>query len=317
MSDQNDVTEGLDGFLFLTGGSNDVLRFFVDRSFFGKVYTDAWIALLLDRADRAAMRGISYLHLAPPEKLTVYQDRYPVPLPFPSGAPGSALVGSFVGHPREARLREVFVDVLPFFADQRAAGVQLYWKTDTHWTFEGAFSAYQLVCNRLNAEQQASLVSVPDFSGELVLDLGGKLDPPRTEIFRSKQLPVNAERIEANVLVQYKEENHLEGEGGLHIGSRVVFRNKAAVDPRRVVIFGDSFSEYRPLLLTGMLAETFAETHFLWAPQMDWSYVDQVKPDILITELAERFMTYVPTGDLDVDKLGAEKVATHRSERGS
>ena len=83
------------------------------------------------------------------------------------------------------------------------------------------------------------------------------------------------------------------------------------------MIFGDSFSEYRPLLLTGMLAETFAETHFLWAPQMDWSYVDQVKPDILITELAERFMTYVPTGDLDVDKLGAEKVATHRSERGS
>ena len=312
MSDQNDVTEGLDGFIFLTGGSNDVLRYFVDKSYFGPETTDAWMALLVDRADRAAERGIAYLHIAPPEKLTVYQDRYPVPLPLPAGAPGSALAERFSGHPRAETLRCTFLDVTPYFLEQRKAGVPLYWKTDTHWTFEGAYSAYEMICRRVGVEPLASLLSVPDFSGELVLDLGGKMDPPRREIFRSKQLPVNARRVEANILVRYKEDNKLEGEGGLHIGSRVVFRNESASDPRKLVIFGDSFSEYRPLLLTGILAETFAETHFLWAPQIDWAYVDRVGPDILITELAERFMTYVPVGDLDVDALASEKVATHK-----
>jgi hypothetical protein len=101
---------------------------------------------------------------------------------------------------------------------------------------------------------------------------------------------------------------------GLHIGSRVVFSNEQAPDPRKIVVFGDSFSEYRPHLLTGILAETFAETHFLWASQIDWGYVNRVKPDFLITELAERFMTHVPTGDVDVDALAAEKVSTFKAQ---
>jgi hypothetical protein len=311
-SETTDVTEGLDGSLFLTGGSNDVLRYFIDDSYFGPEARAAWQDLLLGRLDKARERGIQYFHLAPPEKLTVYQDQYPVRLPSPRGAPGLALADSFADHPREGDLRHLFIDVLPFFAQQRAAGVPLYWKTDTHWTFEGAYSAYQLLCHRTETEQALEVLTVPDASGELVLDLGGKVTPPRTELFRSKQLPLNARRTDANALVLYKEENRLEGEGGLHIGSRVVFRNDKATDSRTIVLFGDSFAEYRPILLTGILAETYAETHFLWSSQVDWAYVDRVKPDILVTELAERFMTYVPTGDVDVDALALEKVEKHR-----
>jgi|694.fasta_scaffold25740_2 alginate O-acetyltransferase complex protein AlgJ len=312
MTDQSDITEGLDGSLFLTGGSNDVLRYYVDETYFGLETRVAWQELLLDRADKAAARGIKYFHLAPPEKLTVYQDKFPVSLPYPNGAPSTSLVASFEGHPREATLREVFVDVIPFFEHQKTGGVQLYWKTDTHWTFEGAYSAYQVLCHRIGTEQASVVLQVPDASGELVLDLGGKLSPPRTELFRSKQLPLHARRTEANELVYYKELNQLEGEGGLHVGSRVVFSNNEAPDHRTIVLFGDSFSEYRPILLTGIIAETFAETHFLWSSQVDWDYVDRVKPDILVTELAERFMNYVPVGDVDVDALAAEKVLNHK-----
>ena len=123
-------------------------------------------------------------------------------------------------------------------------------------------------------------------------------------------------RINVNDLVRYKEEQNAENQVGLHIGSAVVFRNDSpTADPRRLVLFGDSFSEYRPHMLTGLLAETFAEVHFVWSSQVDWGYVERVAPHILITELAERFMTYVPNDEgFDLQAYVSEKLAAATAE---
>ena len=39
-----------------------------------------------------------------------------------------------------------------------------------------------------------------------------------------------------------------------------------------------------------MFAETYAEVQFIWNANMDIDLVKSVKPDIVISELAERFM---------------------------
>jgi hypothetical protein len=111
-----------------------------------------------------------------------------------------------------------------------------------------------------------------------------------------------ARRVAVNPIVAYKERHALTNDAGLHRGSNVVFVNDSAgVHPARIVLFGDSFSEYRPHLLMGMLAETFREIHFIWSLGIDWTYVRRFEPDFVITEATERFMHFVPADDFDLD----------------
>ncbi|MFD0937781.1 hypothetical protein ACFQ12_21690, partial [Methylobacterium trifolii] len=87
----------------------------------------------------------------------------------------------------------------------------------------------------------------------------------------------------------------------LHVGAHAVYRNASpAADPRRVVLFGDSYAHFAPILLTGLLAESFSEVHFVWSSSFDWGYVERVAPDILLFELAERFLARLPADDFDV-----------------
>ena len=91
----------------------------------------------------------------------------------------------------------------------------------------------------------------------------------------------------------------------IHVGAHVVYRNgSAGADPRRLVLFGDSCAHFDPFLLTGMLAESFSEVHFVWSASLDWAYIEQIRPDILLFELAERFLARVPKDDFDVAVAG-------------
>ncbi|MDB5448376.1 MAG: hypothetical protein JWQ97_3693, partial [Phenylobacterium sp.] len=83
----------------------------------------------------------------------------------------------------------------------------------------------------------------------------------------------------------------------------------------RLMLFGDSFSEYRTHLLTGLLAETFAETAFIWSSAIDWGLVQKFKPNVLLTELAERFMEQVPNDDLDLNAFASHRLEQYRKSR--
>jgi hypothetical protein len=74
----------------------------------------------------------------------------------------------------------------------------------------------------------------------------------------------------------------------------------------KVVLFGTSFSEYRTHLLTGMLAETVSELHFVWSTSIDFDYVEREKPDILIAEIAERFIPTCPSNNFSIEQCSAD-----------
>ena len=42
----------------------------------------------------------------------------------------------------------------------------------------------------------------------------------------------------------------------------------------------------------------------MWSANLDWSYIAAVRPDILLFELAERFLARLPTDDFDVAVSG-------------
>ena len=49
-----------------------------------------------------------------------------------------------------------------------------------------------------------------------------------------------------------------------------------------------------------MLSETFRNVHFVWSTGLDWDLIERIRPNIVITEIAERFMSTLPKDDLNV-----------------
>jgi hypothetical protein len=157
-----------------------------------------------------------------------------------------------------------------------------------------------------------AILDAPTITGDLFLDLGSKLDPPVSEPYVVKHFIRGAERFFANPLVEYKERENAHDAPGLHVGSHIAFRNTTtATDMRTIVLFGDSYSEYRTHQLTGLLGETFAEAHFIWNGAIDWAYVDKIRADIIVTEMAERFHNLVPADTLDIDAFAKERLDSY------
>ena len=288
----NDVVHvGRDGWLFLTGGTNGPIRMY-RRSLAQAWLLQRWAWLIGARAREAKRRGIRYLHLAAPEKLSVYADQAPDLAIDPKLGNGQVLCRMFGDE-------SICPDVVPALVAARGEG-ETFLRTDSHWSSEGCRVAHDVVCRTLGATLRWDLVDrvtvhLDAFTG----DLGEKLTPQPSEALRRSAVQRDAVRVDANALVLACEAAGRITE--LHRGACVVFRNEAAdADPRRLVLFGDSYSDFTQHSLTGMLAETFREVHFIWSPQIDWGYVDRVRPDILMSELAERFMFRLP-GDRGYD----------------
>lgn len=307
----NIVEKGLDGWLFLVGGSNPFLPFLNGEESLPPETVKAWGDLLRARQHAFAERGIKYVHIFAPEKLSIYPEKFRESLT------------SDKCHSRvlSEKLGPLFLNLVPFLQQTKTV-VDCYNKTDSHWNFFGCFAAYQRLLAALSLKADASLLQIPRAEKEALWDLGAHFNPPIREKSLLPSLPRHAVRIYANSPVLYKEHTRRFNEPGLHVGSTVVFRNPHATIPQRVVLFGDSFSEYRPHTLTGLLAETFEEVHFAWScGSIDLDYVDAFKPDIVISETAERFATTLPTNDFQVRAAGSrlrkfvrEKSETDRHE---
>jgi hypothetical protein len=55
--------------------------------------------------------------------------------------------------------------------------------------------------------------------------------------------------------------------------------------------------------LTGMLAETATEVEFIWSSNLDWRYIERARPGVVIYELAERIMWYLPEDNFSIRML--------------
>jgi hypothetical protein len=296
---QKDVHTGKNGWLFLLKGTNNSFAYYMNPGLFSEEMIRDWIDLLNSRIDCFLAKRIRYVHLFVPNKLTLYPEYFNGALPFFSSSPLPKLYRSFVER-RENKILDHIINPISYYNRLKKTH-QLFWKTDTHWTFFGVYGAYQLICAKLGILANKELLQRERNKDWIIMDEGGKLDPPVTEEAIFYNLLKDARRVYANQMVEYKEMNKLEGEMGLHVGSNVIFRNENSPNPEKVVLFGDSFSEYRPHLLTGTLAETFREVHFVWSTSLDNKYIENNKPDVVITEIVERFMPRVPTDKFDLE----------------
>lgn len=299
MSD--DVQIGEDGWLFLKGGSNNAEDYYTEQSAFPAEKLNQWRDLLDSRNSKCAAMGIRFIHFLAPDKTSVYPEFYGRSLP------------NFLHHP--IRLfdsilsgRDYWVNVLPHILDEKAKS-PLFYKTDSHWNFTGCYAAYSYICNRLGVQPNETLPTRPRSRVELVMDLGNKLSPPVSESAEFFHMLRDAKRAYANCLVEFNESPDAKKYGLSLYNSVVTFKNdSSSAVQSKVLLFGDSFCEFRPHMMTGMFAETFREFTFVWNHSVDFDYVREHKPDILITENVERFVNRVPVDGVDIVQAANDRM---------
>jgi alginate O-acetyltransferase complex protein AlgJ len=234
-----------------------------------------------------------------PDKLAVYEDRYPEPL---------RKVGP---RPVERLLAEPDLGVLYPLAELSATAVaeEVYLRTDTHLTFRGNELLFRSLLEPLGIAEG----NVPDFTGlplrsyPVFGDLGEKFDPRIVSIVSEPNSLAAAEIAEDN-------RAEIEAVGG-HIGSRRVFRNQTAPDPRIAVLFGDSFG-FSATYYQGVswfMAQIFREVHFVWVPfGWDPDYVRKVGAEAVLIQGAERFVARVPHPRSEVAGLARQTLSRGR-----
>ena len=92
----------------------------------------------------------------------------------------------------------------------------------------------------------------------------------------------------------------------------------------KMIIFGDSFSnpgfpnytakKRLTARLSSLFAETLNEVHFVWTPWLDYDYIEQEKPDFVLTEMAERFLVRIPDDrdHLPLSEFAAMKLGQYK-----
>ncbi|MEE7441861.1 hypothetical protein MOR12E_24180 [Methylobacterium oryzae] len=296
----NGVAVGHDGWLYWVGRAREVEAFYGDTATSRRILK-RWMRLIARRARRLDDLGIRHVHTVVPDKLAIYPDLLGRPFPGLDDPPGVRLARLVAGD-SGAPMVDLQAPLLAARAEE-----PVYLRTDTHWTYRGYLTAYRALCEALDAPVAAHVYAGTGATERFTFDLGEKLVPPVDEAYVAYDFARRAARIDANALVAVRESGRAVRPRGLFVGSRVVLRNPEAPDRRRVVLFGDSYIYSPGARLTAMLAETFAEVHAIWSANIDWAYVEDVRPDIVVFEIAERFLRQVPNDRIRIDRFAASR----------
>lgn len=283
---------GHEGWLFLCGGTNANLGQYVGAVEMEPDWLPEWEAVIRQREETASALGVASALLVAPDKLPVYEERYPEPL---------ERVGP---RPIERLLAAPGLDITYPLDELRAAaaaGEEIYLRTDTHLTFRGNELLYTSVLEALGVEDPPDLSALPMRSYPIAGDLGGKFEPQIVSIVSEPGSLHHARITEDN-------RAEIEAVNG-HIGTRRVFANDQAPDQRVCVVFGDSYGfgagHYQGV--SWFLAQAFREVHFLWVPfGWDSEYLRRVGAEAVLIQGAERFVARVPQAEVDAAGLAEE-----------
>jgi hypothetical protein len=171
---------------------------------------------------------------------------------------------------------------------RRASG-RVYSPIDSHWTDFGAYLAYTAILQDVAETVRVRRLALAEVVFQDMIgsgDLGVKTNPTRFGVH-----PVAIVRYPAARLIF---DNCIE-----NVGSVLVTECPAA--PPTTCLLGDSYA----YSLIKFMAESFGRVVLMHSPGLDWNLVDQIQPDVVINQIAERFLVEVPEDgqDLAINEL--------------
>ena len=266
---------GLNGHLFISDGANRWERQYLGELAIPPGWIAAWRDLLARRQVEAARRGLELWNLIVPEKQVVLpEQRWPAPLPDGERRPVRALLAALAA---EARVH--------YAADALAAAKAhgpVYFRSNSHWTPSGCCAALFGLLGEIGAPVEAETLRFAYRRIHAPHDLTPHLfeRPPSEEL--GKLEPCGG----------YVFDRRTPPPGGRNTGRGYGLHNPDAPDPRRVIVFGDSFSFGAGL--GAALSAVFRDLVFLWNKNVAWEEVEAHGADLVIWQSAERFLATHP-----------------------
>lgn len=263
------VLEGRNGRLFLGDQDGFALRWFLNPVPFNRPLLEIWKRTLRRRARELKRRGVPYVFYLVPDAHYVHSEDLPADVDVAGNASPGATFLAFMHELRDI----TFVDPRPDLLAAKG-GLELYRKTDSHWTQYGSFVAYKTLCRAL-----APLVPMSELQAHDVVfeyrrvfgDLGVLVEPERSEETPRAKLSRNDhQRIYDN-------------EGLARTGCIETLAPGAA--QARALFLRDSFMteqfdyigrSFRNVLCAGTTTSLFLDE------------VDAWKPDVVVTHVGER-----------------------------
>jgi hypothetical protein len=274
---------GRDGWLFF--GHENAVAQYRGTARFDPAALERWVRVLEERHEWLAERGIEYLLVLVPNKHRVYAQYMP-------GRVTRVAVSSQLDQ-LVARLEQTqsvpFLDLRPVL-EAAAQDARVYHKTDTHWNDLGAYAAYRAILERLG-ERSASL---------------GEQEPVAVRPLTRTRPGLGLARIVGLSLAYPEESFDLVVEKPL---ARVPSSRRATWQDRvnrqlpfalgtgdadlpTALMFRDSFAD----ALVPYLSESFSRIVYVWERDVDPRIVEAEHPEIVIQEIAERFLDRPPQG---------------------
>jgi hypothetical protein len=288
------VLRGKNGRLFLDNDTNSVIKQHMGELLFSEDQLRDWRLVLENRVAWLERLGIPYHFIVPPNAHSVYPEDLPDAVRSAPMRPVQQLMRHLVE-------KQSFARVIYPLADLEAAkpDLELYQKTDTHWTAWGAFVVYRRLVAEIGATCPVHAVSADGLKiseKPRIGDLGVKLEPKEHSIQVWAVVRKPASRLVSDNMVRGR---------GL-----IVVSECEGAPPTSCLAFGDSFG----MGLHAFLASSFRRLVFALMPTVDHELVRREQPDVVVSVMTERFLMRVPydLGAPTIDDLAREKRAKGR-----
>jgi len=276
------VVLGRDGWLFYGDIDLDIYR--AIQPFTDQQLKD-WQAMFEKRRDWLARRGIPYIVVVAPNKSTIYPEFMPAAL---NRVNPLSRLDQLMDHLGKHSNLTV-IDLRSTLFEARAQR-QVYYHTDTHWNYQGAYCGYERIMSeiarllpgikampRTEFQEVAVVVSGKDLAG--ILGLLNAFQEKFVELRQTR--PWKARQVEGGTL--------FEGPRVWEIKPKHAFERPHAGLPR-AVMFRDSFASW----FIPFLAEHFSRIVFSWEYSFDRELVEREHPDVVIQEMVERTLMNEP-----------------------
>jgi hypothetical protein len=294
---------GRGGTLFLFEGSNKLYTQYqeTELSVNAVALVEQWKALLGARIEKFRSAKLPFVQTIIPEKSSALAHLFPLPITAPTRMLDAVETWAKA---EQERFGACFVSALECF--RAAPGVDGYYlKTDSHFAARGAIATTRMLLAALARQNAAMEEALPAI--DALLERAQAPTTPRRLVTgdlaaRFFGVPLYEEDLDISYETLFGRcssvqlTNHVVPPGANLNGMRLSWRHAEAPLPLRVLAFGNSFFERGSncTTLSWWFKHLCREFHLVWSKDIDQTVIETLKPDLVIAQTIERFLTVVP-----------------------
>ena len=169
---------------------------------------------------------------------------------------------------------------------------KLYWKTDTHWTYYGAYLGYLAVIDYINQNNMyTNKIEPVDVHFTDIFLLGGLSRMAGGESIVAKEFGKQSQINNTTFYQETLDKTLLELQNEKKGGRIASYTNPKSSNELNVLCICDSM--FGLWNVPELFAQTFKNYTFVWGVNLTDELIERVKPDIIIYEIGERMLNFL------------------------